>query len=56
VHRTGVYSVVVGPKGLALERFSDIKKKKQFNNFDTSMSTYLMTYFTHVTFFLLLQI
>jgi hypothetical protein len=28
VHGTGVYSVGVGPKGPALERFLDIKKKK----------------------------
>ena len=28
VHETGVYSAGVGPKGLALERFPDIKKKK----------------------------
>jgi hypothetical protein len=27
VHGTGVYSVGVGPKGPALERFLDIKKK-----------------------------
>jgi hypothetical protein len=27
VHGTGVYSVRVGPKGPALERFPDIKKK-----------------------------
>jgi hypothetical protein len=30
VHGTGVYSVGVGPKGPALERFLDIKKKKLF--------------------------
>jgi hypothetical protein len=29
VHGTGVYSAGVGPKGLALERFIDIKKKKK---------------------------
>jgi hypothetical protein len=29
VHGTGIYSVGVGPKGLALERFLDIKKKKK---------------------------
>jgi hypothetical protein len=29
VHGTGVYSVGVGPKGPALERFLDIKKKKK---------------------------
>jgi hypothetical protein len=29
VHGTGVYSTGVGPKGLALERFIDIKKKKK---------------------------
>ena len=29
MHGTGIYSVGVGPKGPALERFSDIKKKKQ---------------------------
>jgi hypothetical protein len=29
VHETGVYSAVVGPKGPALERFLDIKKKKK---------------------------
>jgi hypothetical protein len=28
VHGTGVYSAGVGPKGPALERFLDIKKKK----------------------------
>jgi hypothetical protein len=28
VHGTGVYSARVGPKGPALERFLDIKKKK----------------------------
>jgi hypothetical protein len=33
VHRTGVYSAEVGPKGPALERFLDIKKKniKEYN-------------------------
>jgi hypothetical protein len=30
VHGTGVYSAGVGPKGPALERFLDIKKKKVF--------------------------
>jgi hypothetical protein len=30
VHGTGVYSAGVGPKGPALERFLDIKKKKKF--------------------------
>jgi hypothetical protein len=29
VHGTGVYSAGVGPKGPALERFLDIKKKKK---------------------------
>jgi hypothetical protein len=29
VHGTGVYSAGVGPKGPALERFSDKKKKKR---------------------------
>jgi hypothetical protein len=29
VHGTGVYSARVGPKGLALERFLDIKKEKK---------------------------
>jgi hypothetical protein len=29
VHGTEVYSAGVGPKGLALERFPDIKKKKK---------------------------
>jgi hypothetical protein len=29
VHGTGVYSAGVGPKGPALERFLDIKKKKR---------------------------
>jgi hypothetical protein len=29
VHRTRVYSAGVGPKGSALERFPDIKKKIQ---------------------------
>jgi hypothetical protein len=29
VHGTGVYSARVGPKGPALERFLDIKKKKK---------------------------
>jgi hypothetical protein len=29
VHGTGVYSTRVGPKGSALERFLDIKKKKK---------------------------
>jgi hypothetical protein len=29
VHGTGVYSVGVGPKGPALEKFLDIKKKKE---------------------------
>jgi hypothetical protein len=33
VHGTGVYSVRVGPKGLALERFLDIKKKKKKDSF-----------------------
>jgi hypothetical protein len=28
VHGTGVYSARVGPKGPALERFLDIKKKR----------------------------
>jgi hypothetical protein len=30
VHGTGVYSARVGPKGPALERFLDIKKKWVF--------------------------
>jgi hypothetical protein len=30
VHGTGVYSAGVGPKGPALERFLDIKKKMFF--------------------------
>jgi hypothetical protein len=29
VHRTGVYSVGVGPEGPALERFPNIQKKKK---------------------------
>ena len=29
MHGTGVYSTRVGPKGSALERFPDIKKKKK---------------------------
>jgi hypothetical protein len=32
VHGTGVYSAGVGPKGPALERFPDIKKKKKKRN------------------------
>jgi hypothetical protein len=32
VHGTGVYSARVGPKGPALERFLDIKKKKMGPN------------------------
>jgi hypothetical protein len=30
VHGTGVYFAGVGPKGIALERFPDIKKKISF--------------------------
>jgi hypothetical protein len=30
VHGIGVYSAGVGPKGPAMERFLDIKKKKKF--------------------------
>jgi hypothetical protein len=36
VHGTGVYSVGVGPKGPALERFLGIKKKYIYNLVKTS--------------------
>jgi hypothetical protein len=35
VHGTEVYSAGVGPNGPALERFSDIKKKKKIHDIGT---------------------
>jgi serine/threonine protein kinase len=41
VHGTGVYSAWVGPKGPALERFSDIKKKKHIFHFQNYINSFI---------------
>jgi hypothetical protein len=42
VHGTGVYSAGMGPKGPALERFLDIKKKKKLVFNDLILCLYMI--------------
>jgi hypothetical protein len=49
VHGTGVYSAGVGPKGPALERFLDIKKKKSYHDFLALFCPFSWVFF-HVYF------